>query len=536
MRHPGLIANMLVVMILVGSAASARAQAPAGPVGQSSFHLLETTITDVHEAFRSGQLTCRRLVELYLDRIEAYDKAGPRLNAVQTVNPRALEEAERLDGTYRASGPTGPLHCIPVLVKDQIETSDMPTTYGSVVFQEFVPLQDATVVSKLKQAGAIILGKTTMGEFAAGYTGSAFGIVRNAYDPERNPSGSSGGTGSGIAANFAAVGIGEDTGGSIRGPSAVAGLVGLRPTVPLVSRHGMMPARPTSDTLGPMTRTVRDAALLLDVIAGYDPNDPITAYAVGQVAETYTEFLDPSGLQGARIGVIREPMDPTADPTSEDYQKVKAVMDRAIGDLRSLGATVLDPVTIPELQDRMQRGYQNNVFEVEEAMNDYLAEHPNAPVKTLREILLTGEVVPRRVSQLLGNVGRTTSEPGYLELLMVREETRRIVLQLMADNELDALLYASFDHQPGPIAPDVLTNPSTQDPYRRGWNRHLSPALGFPAMTVPAGFTTDGLPVGMEILARPFAEGTLFRLAYAYEQGTQHRRPPGTTPALEEEP
>jgi len=184
----------------------------------------------------------------------------------------------------------------------------------------------------------------------------------------------------------------------------------------------------------------------------------------------------------------------------------------------------------------MQRGYQNNVFEVEEAMNDYLAQHPNAPVKTLREILLTGEVVPRRVNQLLGNVGRTTSEPGFLELLKAREETRRIVLKLMADNELDALLYASFDHQPGPIAPDVLTNPNTQDPYRRGWNRHLSPALGFPAMTVPAGFTTDGLPVGMEILARPFAEGTLFRLAYAYEQGTRHRRPPGTTPALEGEP
>ena len=536
MRNPGLIAKVVVTMFLFSSASSAMAQAPSGVPSQASFHLLETTITDVHAAFRSGQLTCRQLVRLYLNRIEAYDKAGPRLNAVQTVNPRAIEEAERLDRTYRASGSAGPLHCIPVLVKDQVETSDMPTTYGSAVFQEFVPRRDATVVTKLKQAGAIILGKTTMGEYAAGYTGTAFGIVRNAYDPTRNPSGSSGGTGSGVTANFATVGIGEDTGGSIRGPSAVAGLVGLRPTVPLVSRHGMMPARPTSDTLGPMTRTVRDAALVLDVIAGYDPNDAMTAYAVGHVPPTYTAFLNQDGLRGARIGVIREPMDPTADPASEDYQKVKAVMDSAIADLRRLGATVLDPVTIPEFQDRMKRAYQDNVFEPEQAMDRYLAEHPNAPAKTLREILLTGKVVPRRASQLLNNVGRTTAELGYLELLLVREETRQIVLKLMADNELDALVYASFDHQPGPIAPDVLTNPNTQDPYRRGWNRHLSPALGFPAMTVPAGFTTDGFPVGMEILARPFAEGTLFRLAYSYEQGTRNRRPPSTTPALEGEP
>ena len=412
MRNPGLIAKVVVTMFLFSSASSAMAQAPSGVPSQASFHLLETTITDVHAAFRSGQLTCRQLVRLYLNRIEAYDKAGPRLNAVQTVNPRAIEEAERLDRTYRASGSAGPLHCIPVLVKDQVETSDMPTTYGSAVFQEFVPRRDATVVTKLKQAGAIILGKTTMGEYAAGYTGTAFGIVRNAYDPTRNPSGSSGGTGSGVTANFATVGIGEDTGGSIRGPSAVAGLVGLRPTVPLVSRHGMMPARPTSDTLGPMTRTVRDAALVLDVIAGYDPNDAMTAYAVGHVPPTYTAFLNQDGLRGARIGVIREPMDPTADPASEDYQKVKAVMDSAIADLRRLGATVLDPVTIPEFQDRMKRAYQDNVFEPEQAMDRYLAEHPNAPAKTLREILLTGKVVPRRASQLLNNVGRTTAELG----------------------------------------------------------------------------------------------------------------------------
>jgi Asp-tRNA(Asn)/Glu-tRNA(Gln) amidotransferase A subunit family amidase len=255
------------------------------------FHLLEAGIENVHSALKSGRVTCRDLTQLYLKRIAAYDKSGPILNAVQTLNPEALREAEGLDAAWKASGPVGPLHCIPVLVKDQVETSGLTTTYGSAVFQNFVPTRDATVVIKLKKAGAIILGKTTMGEYASGYAGSAFGIVRNAYDTKRSPSGSSGGTGSAIAANFATVGIGEDTGGSIRGPAAVSSLVGLRPTVQLVSRYGMLPAKPSSDTLGPIARTVTDAAIVLGVIAGYDPNDVVTAYSVGQVPDSYTSFL-----------------------------------------------------------------------------------------------------------------------------------------------------------------------------------------------------------------------------------------------------
>ena len=217
------------------------------------------------------------------------------MNAVQTINPRALQDAERLDTAFAASGPVGPLHCIPLLVKDQVETSDMPTTYGSAVFKDFIPQRDATIVTRLRRAGAVIVAKTTMGEFASGYLGSAFGAVRNAYDPTRSASGSSGGTGAGVAANFATAGIGEDTGGSIRGPAAVNNLVGLRPTLPLVSRFGMMPARPTTDTLGPIARSVKDAAIVLDAIAGYDADDPVTAYAVGQVPTTYTQFLAPMG-------------------------------------------------------------------------------------------------------------------------------------------------------------------------------------------------------------------------------------------------
>jgi amidase len=480
---------IIVAALLASSASRAAAQAP-GPAGTlTGFHLLEATIGDVQAELKSGRLTCRALVDFYLNRIEAYDKNVPQLNAVQTVNPHARSEAERLDAALRSSGPVGPMHCVPILLKDEVETSDMPTTYGSLVFKDFVPKRDATIVTKLKQAGAVIVGKTNMGEFASRYVGSAFGVTRNPYDPRRNPSGSSGGTGAGIAANYATVGIGEDTGGSIRGPASVASLVGLRPSVPLVSRFGMMPANPSQDTLGPIARTVKDAAILLDAIAGYDPNDSVTAYNVSQIPPTYTAFLKTDGLRGARLGIIREPMDPKADPTSEDYKKVRTVIE-------------------------------------------------NAPVKTLREILMSGKVVPWRAGLLYETVGRSTDQPGYLQVLAAREETRQLVLKIMADNRLDALVYATFDHQPTLIAPDVLTNLDTKDKdeYARGNNRYLSPSLAFPALTVPAGFTTDELPVGIEFMGRIFSEPTLFKLGYAYEQGTRNRKAPASTPALPGEP
>jgi Asp-tRNA(Asn)/Glu-tRNA(Gln) amidotransferase A subunit family amidase len=298
----------------------------------------------------------------------------------------------------------------------------------------------------------------------------------------------------------------------------------------------MMPATPSQDTLGPIGRTVRDAAILLDVLAGYDPNDPVTAYAVGQVPASYTQFLREDGLRGARVGVIREPMDPKADPASDDYKKVRSVMDRALADLKRLGAEVVDPVTIPELKDRVKRAFEDNLFETEPAIDGYLAKHPTAPIKSLREILLTGKVVPSRVSRLITNVGRSTDEPGYLKILLLKEETRQIALKLMADNRLDALVYATYDHPPALIPPDVLTNPKFADLADPGNNRRLAPMLGFPAMTVPAGFTTDGLPVGIEFMGRPFAEGTLFKIGYAYEQGTRHRKPPASTPPLAGEP
>ncbi|MBI2188943.1 MAG: amidase [Acidobacteria bacterium] len=526
------VVTLLLFAMCPAAAPSAQAQAPPG-----TFRLLEATIDDIHAAFRANRLTCRTLVDAYLRRIEAYDQAGPRLNAVQTINARARQEADRLDAAFRASGPTGPFHCIPVLVKDQVETIDMPTSYGSILFKDFVPQRDATVVAKLRRAGAIIIAKTTMGEYAAGYlsTASAGGPIRNPYDPRRNASGSSSGSGAGVAANFATVAIAEDTGGSIRGPAAVHSLVGLRPTVPLVSRHGMMPAKPTTDTLGPIARTVRDTAMLLDVIAGYDPKDPVTAQAVGQIPNTYTAFLAADGLKGARVGVIRQPIDTKTDPSSEDYRKVKTVIDRAVAELKARGADVVDPIAIPDLALRVARAWDVNVFETEPAINRYLAEHPNAPFKTLRDILLTGKVVPSRVRVLMGNIGRSPEEAGYLQALRINDEIRQQVFSAMAEHRLDALVHATYDHQPAVIGPNEMTDPRL-DTTGQGSNRRLAPVLGFPALTVPAGFTSDGMPVGLELVGRPYAEPTLFRLGFAFEQATDHRKPPSTTPALPGEP
>jgi Asp-tRNA(Asn)/Glu-tRNA(Gln) amidotransferase A subunit family amidase len=498
---------------------------------EAPFHLLETTIDAVHGAFRSGRLTCRQLVQLYLDRINAYDQQGPTLNAIQTVNQAALREADELDARFRASGPVGPLHGIPVAVKDQVETNDMPTTYGSALFRGYVSERDATVVERLRAAGAIVLAKTNMGEFAAGYLGSAFGTSRNPYDPARDPSGSSSGTGVAVAANFATLGIGEDTLGSIRGPASRGSLVGLRPTVPLVSRFGMMPATPSRDTLGPIARTVRDAARLLDVIAGYDPNDPVTAASVGHVPETYTSFLVADGFRGMRLGVIREPLATDTDTNAEDFRQIRAAIDQALKDLTAGGAEIVDPVVIPSLPDLLSR--TTGTFETEAAINAYLAALPNAPVRTYQDIVLSPDVMPSRKARLLEGVGHTTHDLGYLEQMVAREELRQTVLKAMADHHIDALVYATFDHEPAIIPPDFMTVKTVS---QRGNNRTLAPMLSYPAISVPAGYMANGVPVGIEFLGRPFTEGLLIQIAYGYEQATRHRQPPKTTPALPGEP
>jgi Asp-tRNA(Asn)/Glu-tRNA(Gln) amidotransferase A subunit family amidase len=535
-------ARVGIAALLVGASVPAAAQ--------QRFEVTEATIAGVRAELDAGRLTCRALVQSYLDRIAAYDKRGPALNAIQTIHPRALAIADSLDAVQRSGVTRGPLHCVPVLIKDQVETKDMRTTYGSALFKDFVPQRDATIVTRLQGAGAIILAKTTMGEFAQRYVGSGSGIIRNAYDPRRNPSGSSGGSASGVAANFGLVGIGEDTGGSIRGPAAVSSLVGLRPTLQLVSRFGMMPASPTQDTMGPMTRTVTDAAAVLDVIAGYDAKDPITAYAVGQVPASYTQSLSADALRGARIGVLRIPRDTVVTRTpardsllradtalarrdsvtresAAEFAKVTPLFEASIAQLRALGAQIVDSLSVPRVL-----GAGGNDYETEAATDAYLAEHPNAPYKTLREIILAGGVNPWRARSLIGSIGRSPDEPGFGTMLRRREDMRVAMLKLMADHQLDALIYATYDAAPTLIADDVLTNPRPVDRYGLGDNRGLSPTLGWPALTVPMGFTSDNLPAGLEFLGRPFTEAKLLGFAFSYEQATKHRRPSPVVPPL----
>lgn len=534
----------------VGLATLLLGSATVPAAAQQRFDVTETTIAAVHAEMAAGRLSCRALVQSYLDRIAAYDKRGPALNAIQTLHPRALAIADSLDAVQRSGATRGTLHCVPVLLKDQVETKEMRTTYGSALFKDFVPERDATIVTRLQGAGAIILAKATMGEFAQRYVGSGSGIIRNAYDPRRNPSGSSGGSASGVAANFGLVGIGEDTGGSIRGPAAVSALVGLRPTLQLVSRFGMMPSSPTQDTMGPMTRTVADAAAVLDVIAGYDANDPITAYAVGQVPKSYVQALSVNALRGARIGVLRIPRDTvlTLTPARDsllradtalarrdsltrdavvEFDKVSPLFEASIEQLRTLGAAIVDSLRVPRVP-----GSGGNDYETEVATDAYLAQHPNAPYKTLREIILAGGVNPWRARSLIGSVGRTPDEPGFGTMLRRREEMRVAVLTLMADYQLDALIYATYDAAPTLIAEDVLTNPRPNDRYSLGDNRGLSPTLGWPALTVPMGFTPDGLPAGLEFLGRPFTEAKLLGFGYSYEQATKHRQPSAVVPPL----
>jgi amidase len=509
------------ILVLVPAMALAQPSATPAP-----FHLLEATIDGIHAAMRSGQLTCTRLVQAYLDRIAAYDQAGPRLNSIQNINPNALASAAKLDAVFRTSGSAGPLHCVPVLMKDEVNTDFMPTTYGSAVFKTFVPARNATIVNRLQAAGAIILAKTNMGEFAQAYSGSAFGDCHNAYDPRRSPSGSSCGTAVGIAANFGAVGIGEDTGGSIRGPASHGSLVGLRPTLPLVSRAGMMPFAPTRDTLGPITRTVRDTAIVLDAVAGYDPEDPVTAWSYGQQPETYTRFLVADGLAGMRFGVVRAPMSKDTDTGAADYKEIQVAISKAVAALVARGAQVIDPITIPDLTEMVAAGGSGgDSFEAEGAINAFLTQFPNAPAHTLREIVDSPLVIAKRRDELGRSLGRTTDDAGYVKQARVRDELRTLVLKVMADNKLDALIHATYDHAPAVVPKSTP-----------GTNRVIASITAFPAISVPAGFFIDGLPIGIEFLGRPYSEGTLIKAAFGYEQATRHRHPPDTTPALAAEP
>jgi Asp-tRNA(Asn)/Glu-tRNA(Gln) amidotransferase A subunit family amidase len=402
----------------------------------------------------------------------------------------------------------------------------MPTTLGSILLKDYYPDQDSFVAYKLRKAGAIILGKATLGELGGGDThGSLFGSTRNPYDLERTVGGSSGGTGASIAANFATVAVAEEGLASIRRPAAWNSIVGMRPTAGLVSRTGMFDGWPSVvGSLGPMARTVTDLARLLDVMVGYDLEDPLTARGVGHSPDTYTEFLDKNGLEGARIGVLRESMGLGSEPISEDFAKITDVFDRAISELKSAGALLTDPITIPELNELMSQRIAGPT-ELQDSFKHYFGRSAHPPFNNLDDLLRAPDFV--KVHPYGQNRLRRTSDPTkHYASLIAQDELMTNVMKIMADNKLDAIVYKSMEHQPTMIKDGV--NPPFVN--TKGAN-HLNTFLVFvPAITVPAGFTTDNLPAGISFMGRPYDEGMILKLAYAYEQATRHRKPPQTVP------
>jgi Asp-tRNA(Asn)/Glu-tRNA(Gln) amidotransferase A subunit family amidase len=496
------------------------------------FQVVEKTIDDIHTAMKSGKLTSRQLVQGYLDRINAFDKQGPTINCIITVNSHALDEADKLDAAYKRGGLIGPLHGIPILVKDEIDTAGMPTTQGTLVFKDYRPTRDAFVIERLKKAGAIILGKTTLSEYAAGDTyGSMFGVSRNPYDLERTVGGSSGGSGCALSANLSTVAIGEETVASIRRPGAWNGVVSLRPTPGLVSRSGMWDGYPsTAAQMGPMARTVKDLAQLLDMMVGYDPEDPVTAHGIGQIPSSYTKSLDSNGLRRARIGVLRESIGSNSEPDSDDFKKVDAVFQKNIAELKAGGATIIDPIVIPNLKALLAKRATNPAI-TDEALRRYLARNPNSPLKTREDIAkspeLSKSIPPSKAAQWRSPLQQTdlTQWGAYLQ---AKEDLMTEIAKVMADQQLDAIVHKSVEHQPTFIK-DGVNPPYVSQKGVPSLNTFLVYAA---SITVPSGFTTDNLPVGLTFFGKPYSEPALLKLAFAYEQVTHHRIPPKTTPPL----
>ena len=493
-----------------------------------TFNVLETTIDEIHAAYKSGQLTCRQLVQIYLDRIEAYDKKGPAINAIITLNSEALKEADRLDTAFKTSGFAGPLHGIPVVVKDQADAAGMPTTLGSVLFKDYRPERDCFVVENLKKAGAIILGKTTLGELGGGDThGSLFGSTRNPYDLERTVGGSSGGSAACVAANFSTVAVGQEGLASIRRPSTWNSIAGMRPTAGLVSRGGVYAGWPSiNGSLGPMARTVTDLAQLLDVMIGYDPEDPVTARGVGHAPESFTKFLDKNGLKGARLGILRESMGLGSEPDSDDFKKIDEVFNRAVAELKAAGALLVDPVMIPDLKALLAKR-AGSFTDEEESFKRYFGRCANPPFKSRAEAAASPDFakVVRRSQE---RWKRAPDNNAHYEYLKARDELMTNILKVMADNKLDAIVHKTVEHQPTLIKDGL--NPPFVD--QKG-APHLNTYLVFvPSIVVPAGFTRDNLPAGITFLGRPYDDANMIKFAYAYEQATRHRKPPPTTTPL----
>jgi Asp-tRNA(Asn)/Glu-tRNA(Gln) amidotransferase A subunit family amidase len=497
-----------------------------------SFHLMETSIADIHIAILAGSLTCHSLVQQYLERIHAYDQQGPAVNSMLYISPASLQQADAFDQEFQRTHKLKALGCIPIVLKDNFDTADMPTTAGSVLLKGAQPAKDAFAVTRLRDAGAIILGKTNLQEFASGgiSVSSLGGQVKNPYDLTRTPGGSSGGTGAAVAANFAVAGTGSDTGGSIRSPASANNLVGLRPTTGLISRDGIIPVSATQDTIGPMTRNVADCARMLDAMAGYDPNDPVTALGVGHIPKSYTAFLK-DGLKGTRLGVVKNLFG-----KDRDSEQVNKVMAKAIEALKAQGAVIV-PVEDPGIDpDNFNSNVRLNEFEFQTDIDQYLkAQGSRVAVHSLAEIIASGKYDQGTLANFFANVRSHPdglNDPAYKDRRIKMEAIKIEVANLMAQNHVDALV---FPHQRGLVVPIGETN-------QPGINGVVAALAGFPSIVVPAGFSAPtanaplGVPVGIEIVGRPWQEPELLMLAYGLEQATHARNPPQSVPSLKDSP
>lgn len=486
----------------------------------------ELTIAQIHQAIQNKDCSCEELVQKYLDRIETYDQPTG-MNAIVVVNPKALEKARKLDQEFIETGKLRKLHCVPMIVKDNYDTHDIQTAGGSLAMKGSLPPDDAYQVRKIREAGAIVLAKSNMAEWAFSpmvSISSIAGETKNPYNLEHTTAGSSGGTAAAVAANLGTIGLGTDTGNSIRGPSSHNALVGLRSTLGLTSRDGIIPLYLRNDVGGPMGRTVEDAVRVFEVIAGYDPADPLTENAQGQVPKNYTQYLQKDGLKGARIGIMK-----ALTEIGEPSEEILALFNQAVADMEKAGATVVE-VEI-ESFDSLRQNQWCPMFKVD--LENYLASlGESAPVKTLDELIATGKYsgyIENNLKYFQGIEGDPSADG--IKCQDAYNDAHRIAFRdavhvAMDENDVDALIYPSWNNPPAKIG--------DFSGYKGDNSQIISPHTGQPAFTIPMGYSTGNLPAGIQFLGRMFDEPTLIKLIYSYEQASLHRMTPKGFGELEE--
>jgi amidase len=498
------------------------------------FDLEEATVADLQLAMSSGRMTSRSITQQYISRIEELDRKGPTLRHVLEINPDALSIADSLDRERKAGQVRGPLHGIPILLKDNIDTADrMTTTAGSLALEGSIPLQDATIAAKLRSAGAVLLGKTNLSEWAnfrsthssSGWSGRG-GQAKNPYVLDRNPCGSSSGSGGAVSANLCALAIGTETDGSIVCPSSANGIVGIKPTLGLVSRAGIIPIAHSQDTAGPMTRTVRDAVILLNALTGIDPRDPATRTAQARGQIDYTRSLDPNGLRAARIGVARNKFFGYSDVTDK-------LINDAIGVMKAQGAVIVDPANIETAGKFDDSEFDVLLYEFKADLNAYLASlGPKAPVRTLQAIIDFNERNKDREMPWFGQeIMLMAQKKGPLSEKKYRDELAKNI-RMSRTQGIDATMNKyNLDAIVAPTGSPAWTTDLLNGDHFSGASSTPAAVAGYPNINVPAGFSHN-LPVGISFFGRAYSEPRLIRLAYAYEQATKHRRPPQFIPTL----